>query len=193
MMVDMAQKNRNHNLFLENILIAMMMKSVLILGMMVFVILFLCGETVAQSRSATFERSLLAAMSSNEARDGRLIEPGVAIREGIRIGLLTRRPNRREDYTDYRVARFDARIFGLRIIVVEEEYMARYVGCCVSPGIGVILELTGSQAEALAFAERNGCRIENNQAEIRQTLGDLNVSTAYGRFIRISCRERDLL
>ena len=77
--------------------------------------------------------------------------------------------------------------------VIEEEYMSADIGCCVNAGLGLSLKIHGSLISLNAFAEENGCNVEEN-INLYQELTDLGIKVhpMSGRYVRLSCRERDL-
>jgi hypothetical protein len=82
---------------------------------------------------------------------------------------------------------------GYELIAIEEEYMTDYIGCCVSPGMGLVLKINESAEKLKKFAEENGCSVAENiaPATIEQELG-VRLNLAPGVYASLSCRERDL-
>ena len=136
------------------------------------------------------ESGLVRAMRPNAQRDGRLTESGEAIRPYITAGYLRLKPELREDYTDYRIVRKPAKLFGQELVVIEEEYQLKFVGCCVNEGIGAVVRVTADLAALKQFAAANGCSL-NTDAEVVERLRKLKLP-ARGAFLSISCRERDM-
>ena len=132
---------------------------------------------------------LVRAMRWDKQRSERP-DPGEAIRAYIAAGYVRAKPKSRQDYTDYRVVRRPAKLFGQELVVIEEEYPSKYIGCCVSPGIGFILRVTGDLAPLKEFASANGCALEQGQ-DVLERLRSLKVATLSGEFLQVSCRERD--
>lgn len=151
----------------------------------------LAAPALAQQPASELQRALAAGMGINASSGGRL-EAGPAIRQFIAAGYVDRRPTRRMDYTDYRVLKRPFQFLGQSLVVIEEEYMTRYVGCCVSEGSGAIFRLSGDRAELTAFAAANKCRLSLEQSDIRSQLAELGLAREQGEFARLSCRERDL-
>lgn len=134
------------------------------------------------------EAGLVKAMRLNADRDGRLTESGEGIRPYITAGYVRVKPELREDYTDYRVVRKPAKLFGQELLVIEEEYQLKFIGCCVSEGIGAILRVTADLAPLKEFAAANGCTLSKD--DIVDRLRKLKLNTT-GELLAVSCRERD--
>jgi hypothetical protein len=134
------------------------------------------------------EAGFVRTMRLNAQRDGRLIESGEGIRPYITAGYVRQKPELREDYTDYRVVRKPAKLFGQELVVIEEEYQLKFIGCCVSEGVGAILRVTADLAPLKEFAAANGCSL--NKDDIVDRLRKLKLNAA-GEFLSVSCRERD--
>jgi hypothetical protein len=81
-------------------------------------------------------------------------------------------------------------LFGQELLVIEEEYMRKYIGCCVSPGVGAILRVTTDIAPLKKFSSSNGCSVQEGQ-DVVQTLQSLGLKPTRGDVLSISCRERD--
>ena len=62
----------------------------------------------------------------------------------MQAGYIDNKPNLRADYTDYYLLNKPARFMGHELVMIEEEYMSRYIGCCVSPGAGLSVKVSGS-------------------------------------------------
>ncbi|CEJ11113.1 hypothetical protein BN1110_01399 [bacterium YEK0313] len=151
----------------------------------------LAVPAAAQPSPDGLQRALAAGMGLHPSSGGRL-EAGPAIRQFIAAGYVDRRPTRRMDYTDYRVLKRPFQFLGQRLLVIEEEYMTQYIGCCVSEGSGAILRLSGDRSELTAFAAANKCRVSVDQPDIRARLAELGLGREPGEFARLSCRERDI-
>jgi hypothetical protein len=132
---------------------------------------------------------LAKAMQANAQRDGRLIESGEGIRPYIATGYVRAKPELRDDYTDYRVVRKPAKLFGQDLLVIEEEYQLKFIGCCGNEGLGAILRVTADLAPLKEFASANGCSL--NTDDVVERLRKLRIN-ATGELLAVSCRERDL-
>ena len=140
------------------------------------------------------EKGLIEAMRLNKETRERMAESGKPIQAYMREGFVGRRPDRRYDYTDYYLLKKPARFMRHELVMIEEEYMLAFVGCCVNAGVGVILRVEGSATNVEDFAEQNGCRVEDN-LDFQQKIGELRIraKVAPGNYLSLSCRERDAL
>ena len=145
----------------------------------------------ARAAQSELEQTLQRSLSLDRGSGQRLAPSGQALKAFIAGGYVGRKPDDRYDYTDYRVLRKPAQFLGFTIVVIEEEYMAKYVGCCVSPGIGLVLAGKGDPGRLAAFARENGCSLE---APIDPSTipADVKMPAAAGRLTYLSCRERDV-
>jgi hypothetical protein len=139
------------------------------------------------AKAQTPESVLLEAMQWNAATRERVAKSEKAILAYVRAGLVSLKPDRRIDYTDYRLLQRPATLFGLPLVALEEEYFKGFIGCCVSPGVGAIVEASGSSSAMRSFAQANQCSIDE---PIDQA--DLHIRRSRGPFLEISCRERDV-
>ena len=148
------------------------------------------GKPGVTPSAPALEEMLRGAMTYDAAKDARTIESGVAVRAFARAGLVPLKPNRRLDYTDYRAFRKPASLFGQELVVLEEEYPSRYIGCCVSPGIGAIVKVGAGFDQLERFAAASRCKISRDK-DILDTLRMLGLATGSAAYASISCRERD--
>ena len=149
------------------------------------------AQTPNAADPAALEAGLVRAMRPSADRTERLVEPGDAIRAYIAAGIVPVKPDLREEYTDYRVVRQPAKLFGQELMVIEEEYQLKFIGCCVNAGVGAILRVTGDQAPLNEFAAANGCSLSKD--DVIERLRKLKVKSLTGEFVSLSCRERDLM
>jgi hypothetical protein len=148
---------------------------------------------VAQAAVSPLERTLRKAMTPGVESGTRVVDSGVAIRAYIDKGFVRRAPDQRADYVDYRRVRKPATLFGHKLVVIEEEYLTKYIGCCVNTGIGVVVEKTGSLVELDAFVLANECS-RREASEATYSLGLSGLKPKRGAtYVSISCRENDLV
>jgi hypothetical protein len=95
---------------------------------------------------------LLQAMSDRN-------EYGAALRTLKQVGYLSARPQIRSNYDDYYRPLRAFNVLGNRVVVVQENYLVRDVGCCADPGIGLYFESNSSTSLSSVrdFALANKC------------------------------------
>ncbi|MGK5081299.1 hypothetical protein [Janthinobacterium sp. HLX7-2] len=81
---------------------------------------------------------------------------------------------------------------GHELVLIEEEYITHYIGCCVSPGAGVTVKVHGSTKNLQQFARASHCTLTDH-VDLAQELRDVAIKTklAKARYASLSCRERD--
>jgi len=124
--------------------------------------------------------------------NGRQKNAGMVVREFKAAGLIPFKPER-VDYTDYYPVLKPLQVLGHDLVIVEEEYMGRYVGCCVSEGAGMVLRLRGDAARLEAFAQANKCSVEKfkDAAAYRENNPNVGFPLPAGAYAALSCRARD--
>ncbi|QQZ31098.1 SH3 domain-containing protein (plasmid) [Thiothrix subterranea] len=151
-------------------------------------------DTQTESKSSNnggVEEGLINALRLKSGGNERMADSGKAIQAYMKAGLLDKKPAGRSDYTDFYILKQPASFMGHKLVVIEEEYMSEYIGCCVSPGAGVIVEAAASVENLAAFASKNGCSVEEH-VNLEQELSGLDVKLPTGDFTSLSCRERDI-
>ncbi|ALF59206.1 hypothetical protein [Psychrobacter urativorans] len=151
---------------------------------------------IARAQPSNLEAGLLKSMTiklDNEGDIERDESSGVAIRNYKRNNYIKAAPDFRYDYIDNYLLLKPATFLGHDLKVIEEEYMSAYIGCCVSPGVGVIIKQKGSLNNVKDFARKNRCSIEpiNFNAHLRE-LGIKKPQAPTGNYYALSCRERDI-
>jgi len=116
---------------------------------------------------------------------------GSALRAFKTRGFIAVRPQRL-DYTDFYPLQKSIRVFGHDLVWLEEEYMVKFIGCCVNEGGGFLLRLNGSSSEIAEFASKNQCSLRefDNLAQYRQN-SLFKYPLSEGRYAAVSCRVRD--
>lgn len=157
-----------------------------------FVIIVSLDSASLIAKTLSPEHELIISMKLNKATRSRIGDSGKAIQSYIKKGYLRKKPNLRFDYVDYWVLTRSTKFLGHRLMVIEEEYMSKYVGCCVSPGVGAILKIHGNMSSLKRFARKNGCSI-NAKSDVRKILRDFKVNlNKRSKYVSLSCRERDI-
>lgn len=122
---------------------------------------------------------------------GRQGNAAAVLREFKAEGLIPFKPQR-IDYTDFYPLLKPVQILGHDLVLLEEEYMTQFMGCCVSEGAGMVLRLRGATDKLEAFAQANQCRVE----EFRDQAAYLKHKPVRfplpsGAYVSVSCRARD--
>ena len=163
------------------------------LASLVSTLVFLAPGLVHAAPDEDLERTLLEAL--RPVPDLRRQEnAGKAIRLYKAAGIIPMRPAARIDYTDYYQVRKPMTFLGNELVMIEEEYMAKFVGCCVDNGAGVFVRVTSDLARMRAFADANKCRVEEFSDE-RELAKGLNLPAPLrpGRYASLRCHDRDEL
>ena len=161
----------------------------------VAIALFLAAPS--QSAIATNEQNLEADLvNSLRLKKGtleRVDKSQPAIQNYIRQGYLNNKPNQRMDYTDYYILKKPTMLMGHTLVVIEEEYASKWVGCCPSPGMGVTLMTSGSTKGLEKFAHENGCKFATVD-DLQNELKSFGIKSNFpkGNYASLSCRERDV-
>ncbi|MDV4265902.1 hypothetical protein ACG9XY_04180 [Acinetobacter seifertii] len=107
-------------------------------------------------------------------------------------GFLAKKPNiSRADYNDIYKLKKPYEFMGQNVVLISDEYMSEYVGCCVSEGWGAVFKQTSNLKLIEKFAKTNQCSV----APIESTsdyYGFKIRSLPKGNYYELSCRERDL-
>lgn len=155
--------------------------------------LLIATSPLASAQDAkAMESGLIDALRYDAERQERVAPSGPALQAYIRAGYLDAKPGARADYTDYRLLKKPATLMGHTLVVIEEEYMTAYIGCCVSEGVGVTVRLDGNAGKLKAFAKDNACSYSETDdpgAELRRF--DIVNDLPKGKYASLSCRERD--
>ncbi|ROU06689.1 hypothetical protein [Lysobacter enzymogenes] len=141
---------------------------------------------------AALEKGLADAMRYDRAKGERAAPSGPALQAYIQAGYLELKPSVRADYTDYRLLKKPAPFMGQTLVMVEEEYMTQYIGCCVDEGVSAVVRVDGSTAAMEKFAKANACSFEPKYDPAEAlTANRLGISLPPGKYAKLSCHERD--
>ena len=146
---------------------------------------------MAQAADADLERALLQAFRPVPDYK-RQANAGAAIRDYKAAGVLALKPNARVDYTDYYVVLRPVPFLANELVIVEEEYMTKHIGCCVNEGAGVFVRVTSGVDALKRFARDNLCRLDEF-ANAKEVLAEtsLRVALPAGRYAALRCHARD--
>ena len=156
-------------------------------------LLLAAGSAVALAADAEpLESGLRHALQLKRGTAERTGTSGQAIRAYMQAGLLRTKPDQRFDYTDYYVLQKPAPFLGHELVLIEEEYITRYIGCCVSPGVGVTVKVQGSTQNLEKFAQANRCTLTDN-VDLAHELREVAIKNRFPKahYASLSCRERD--
>ncbi|MBB5368270.1 MULTISPECIES: hypothetical protein [unclassified Janthinobacterium] len=155
--------------------------------------LLAAASTLAHAGNAQqLEDSLIHALQLKPGTNERSGYSGKAIQAYKQAGLVGRRPNQRFDYTDYYLVAKGASFLGHELVLIEEEYITQYIGCCVSPGVGVTVKVNSSTKNLAAFAKANHCTLLD-PVDLNHALRDVAIQARFPKahYASLSCRERD--
>lgn len=152
-----------------------------------------CADAAVAADEATLEQGLLDAMRLKPGTSERKTKSGPMIMAYVKEGYLDLKPAERADYTDYRLFKKPATLMGHTLMLIEEEYMLKHIGCCVSEGLGVTVKVAGSTEKLEKFAEQNGCSF-NPSADLAAELNSMGIKTRVpkAKYAALSCRMRDI-
>jgi hypothetical protein len=138
------------------------------------------------------ENGLIQALHLKKGTTQRVGTSGKAIQAYMREGYVGKHPDQRFDYTDYYLLKKPASFMGHELVLIEEEYITQYIGCCVSPGVGVTVKVRGSTRKLQAFARAQRCTLRD-PVDIRHELNEVAIKARLpkGHYASLSCRERD--
>lgn len=156
-------------------------------------LLLAAGSAVALAADAEpLENGLRHALQLKRGTAERTGTSGQAIRAYMQAGLVSKTPQQRFDYTDYYLVNKPTPFLGHELVLIEEEYIDKYIGCCVSPGAGVTVKVHGSTQKLQQFARANRCTLRDN-VDLAHELREVAIKTrvASAHYASLSCRERD--
>jgi hypothetical protein len=146
-------------------------------------------STNLPAQPSDFGNQFLDALSPSSERQERA---GGVLREFKKAGLIPLKPQR-VDYTDFYPLLKPIKIFGHDLILVEEEYMTKFIGCCVDEGAGIVLRLHGDVKKLGEFAQANKCQLTEFRDQIEyKEQSRVRFTLPSGSYASVSCRERDL-
>lgn len=162
-------------------------------GRLIGSLLFAAGSSsTLAAADPGLENGLIQALHLKKGSTARVGTSGKAIQAYIREGYIGKHPDQRFDYTDYYLLKKPASFMGHEPVLIEEEYITQYIGCCVSPGAGVTLKVQGSTQKLQAFAIAQRCTL-TDPVDIRQALSEVAIQARLPKDhdASLSCRERD--
>jgi hypothetical protein len=136
----------------------------------------------ARAQDQQMEAAIIAAMKSGDG--------AAAIKGLIRAGYVNQKPRKRADYVDYRAFNKPLTLAGATLVTIEEEYLTKYIGCCVNEGIGLVARVETDAGALTTLANTAGCAIRDEDA-VNESLANSGVRRRGGRHVYISCRAND--
>lgn len=109
-------------------------------------------------------------------------------------GFVSQKPQiSRSDYNDIYQFKKPLTFLNQSVMLVSEEYMSQYIGCCVSEGWGAVFKVSNDYGDLKKFADDNYCSLE----EIKNPSQEDYYGFPYrklgkGKFVELSCRARDI-
>ncbi len=109
-------------------------------------------------------------------------------------GFLSKKPQvLRMDYNDVYALKKPLKVLNQQVILLSDEYMSEYVGCCVSEGWGAVIKKQQSLVQLQKFADDNQCSLTPfSLNENPDYYGFSTKKLSKGEYYELSCRERDL-
>ncbi|KQT34155.1 hypothetical protein [Methylophilus sp. Leaf414] len=117
------------------------------------------ADPANQLSERLLEAGLIKALSLGSEKE-RKAESGPALVAYIKQGYLRRKPDIQQDYNDYRFPLKLIHLLGHKVLLIDEENITKYIGCCVNEGLGITVDSEGPDLDS--FAKNNGCSIRNN-------------------------------
>jgi hypothetical protein len=160
---------------------------------LIFGLVFVLTAAVGSAAELSPQEKLLLGAMTLRSSDpyAREVGSGEAIGALIKSGHVKRKPFQRADYVDYWPLKKSVTFFGHKVLLLEEEYLVEFIGCCVNVGIGMVIEETGDTSELESFAKANQCRKEGEDYW-KGSLENAGLKPKAGvKYSYISCREKD--
>jgi len=153
----------------------------------------LFASSAAVQAQSSSEAVLIEALKLDASTHERVGSSESAIEAYAAAGLINLDADVRVDYTSYFVVKKRTEFMGHTLVLIEHEYMDEYVGCCVSPGMGVTVRVKGDTRSLEDFAAANGCSFSDHTDPAAE-LKTYNVKSLLfkAHYANLSCRERDI-
>lgn len=109
-------------------------------------------------------------------------------------GVISHKPQvSRVEYNDVYVVKKPLKIFNQNVVLLSDEYMSEYIGCCVSEGWGAIVKKQQSLQALQKYATQKHCELRPFSLQENQAYyGFATKKLSKGEYYELSCRERDL-
>ncbi|MFZ6735234.1 hypothetical protein ACO0LG_25165 [Undibacterium sp. Ji42W] len=155
-------------------------------------LLLAMSSSSSLAAESALESQLVNALKIKQNTEVRQTKSRPVIQAYQQAGILSKKPDQRADYVDFYLVRKPANFMGHKLVLLEEEYMDTYVGCCVSPGLGLVLQVEADTRPLQDFAEKNACTFKSH-ADVFDTLKTYGIRHTLPKadYASLSCRERD--
>jgi hypothetical protein len=150
------------------------------------------GVSASSAQTGEISQMLYDSTAPNAANDGRDLASGVPIRALIQAGYLRKKPEARLDYSDFRLMRKPFDFLGASLVVIEEQYMTNYIGCCVDPGIGMVFENSSGSNAMARLATANSCEYSADPTTLQSIMEAVGLAGQKGEFVYLFCGSRQL-
>ncbi len=110
-------------------------------------------------------------------------------------GVIDEKANVQGDYYHFYFPKKEIVIFGAKLIALDHEYLTDYIGCCVNPGVAVVLKrMDGFNSNEIdVFAKQHSCNINDIEKAHLPDLVIKQVGLANDKafLFELSCKQND--
>ena len=109
-------------------------------------------------------------------------------------GYISAKPQvSRADYNDVYQIKKPLTFLNQSVLLVSDEFMSEYIGCCVSEGWGAVFKVERDYSDLKSFADDNYCSIEEiSNPNEGDYYGFPYRKLGKGKIVELSCRARDI-
>jgi len=160
-----------------------------VLKLLIICLLLLFSSTSSADEVEKIKMSLQ--MNPNQVqKDGARLKPLNYLKKR---GFFDNVPDLKSDYSHVYFPKKPIRIFDTSLLAFDIEYLETYNGCCVNPGVAIVLEKNGGARGLSEFAKRNTCRVTNiKHANLPPEIADrLKLTHKLDHLVVLSCKESD--
>ena len=107
---------------------------------------------------------------------------------------LTQKPQiSRTEYNDIYQLKKPLTFLNQEVMLLSDEYMSEYIGCCVSEGWGAVFKVQNDYEDLKKYATDNYCSLETIQNPSQEDYyGFAYRKLGKGKLVELSCRARDI-
>ena len=130
-------------------------------------------SSLAFSASLTFPKDVYADAAKEIVNIIRLGSKNISLKkENLeplltlkRQGIINSKPELGANYSNYFLINSKINFFGGNVVAIDYEYKDAWIGCCVNPGIVVIIDFPSDYEKVnfKKFAKENSCKIKNSE------------------------------